>query len=140
MRLCLVLLFLFILFFVHLWMKNIFRRSAGQPLRTQAALLILFEILLAELIVSTFLLVWNAILLVWVGFLPVILTSEAYVMFWDLPLTSRVFFGCVLLLWFPYYLFFNVSLICIRDAHQVAKEQLDRVRKLKKVNFLWDNL
>jgi hypothetical protein len=49
--------------------------------------------------------------------------------FWDAPLTPRGVVALGLAFGLPTMIFTKVGLLSIRDGHQVAKEQMDRIKR-----------
>ena len=126
-----------VLFFLPNWMRSLFRRSGLASTNSQLILLFGFELCLAFSIFLTFFASWFSYWVALIFVAPMVTGLILTDTFWTSPLTPQGLCFLAILLILPLLVFLRVGLISVRDAHQVCKEQLDRVKKRYTLGALW---
>lgn len=120
-----------------MWMRSVLRRSKDSPSNVEVGVLIGFYISLAISVFLSFFLAWytySVTVLYLAPFVTGVIMEPGLL---DEALTGRVLAFFSLVVGIPSFVFFKVGVLAVRDAHQVCKEQLDRVRKHHKLGPLW---
>jgi len=125
------------LFFLPGWMRSLFRRSALTSTNVQVVLLLGFELCLGFSVFLAFFSAWFSYWLTVDYLAPWATGLTLSGDFWDAPLTPRGMLFLAIVVSTPLVVFFRLGLLSVRDAHQVCKEQLDRVKKRHHLSFFW---
>lgn len=133
----LALLLLVVLPLLPIWMRSVFRRSALLDNKVQVAVFVGFQCCLAISVFLSFFLAWFTFSITRIYLAPYLTGLHASLEFWDAPLTPRGFVFVCTMIGAPFFVFTKVGLVSIRDAHQISKEQRDRLTKRKKSGSLW---
>lgn len=120
-----------------LWMRSAFRRSAHAGRVVQIWLVLGYYFCMAVAIFLSFFVTWYSYSLTY-SYLGTYTTGiYPSAAFWDEPLTPRGALYLLFVVAVPFFVFFRVGLVSVRDSHQVCKDQLTRVKKHFELGSFW---